>query len=101
MMPKDVAIECMGYTDEHYPGIKRETYAFHQYGLEKGIPVISTIPCWVQHLSDDSLVDEHLPIRRTERFVKQPAANWSSSDVETIRAMMEMTRPLMKPINWK
>ena len=91
----------MEYTEQNYPGIKWETYAFHQYALEKGIPVISTIPCLVQHLGDDSLVDEHLPIRRTTRFVKQPEADWSSTDVETIKAMMEMTRPLMKPINWK
>lgn len=101
MMPKDVAIECMGYTDEHYPGIKFESHAFHQFALENGIPVISTLPCLVQHLGDDSLVDKHLPIRRTTRFVKQPTANWSCSDVETIKAMMEMTRPLMNPINWK
>ena len=47
----------------------------------------------MQHLGDDSLVDEHLPIRRTTRFVKQPEADWSSTDVETIKAMMEMTRP--------
>ena len=101
MMPKDVAIECMSYTDEHYPGIKFESHAFHQFALERGIPVISTLPCLVQHLGDDSLVDKHLPIRRTERFVKHPEADWSCSDVETIKAMMEMTRPLMKPINWK
>lgn len=101
MMPKDVAIECMSYTDEHYPGIKFESHAFHQFALERGIPVISTIPCLVQHLGDDSLVDKMLPIRRTTRFVKQPAANWSCSDVKTIKAMMEMTRPLMRPINWK
>ena len=101
MMPKDVAIECMEYTDQNFPDIKFESHAFHQFALERGIPVISTIPCLVQHLGDDSLVDKMLPIRRTTRFVKQPEADWSCSDVETIKAMMEMTRPLMKPINWK
>lgn len=101
MMPKDVAIECIEYTEQNYPGIKFESHAFHQFALENGIPVISTLPCLVQHLGDDSLVDKMLPIRRTTRFVKHPTANWSCSDVETIKAMMEMTRPLMRPINWK
>lgn len=101
MMPKDVAIECMEYTNNYYPDIKFESRAFTQFARERGIPIITTLPGLVQHIGDESLVDQSLPIRRTTRFEKYPDADWNTKEVIELKTMMEMTRPLMKPINWK
>lgn len=101
MMPKNVAIECMEYTNNYYPDIKFESRAFTQFARERGIPIITTLPGLVQHIGDESLVDQSLPIRRTMRFEKHPEADWSAKEVIELKTMTEMTRPLMKPINWK
>lgn len=100
MMPKNVAIECMEYTNNYYPDIKFESRAFTQFARERGIPIITTLPGLVQHIGDESLVDQSLPIRRTMRFEKHPEADWSAKEVIELKTMTEMTRPIMRPINW-
>ena len=100
MMPKDVAIECMEFTSMNYPDIKFESRAFTQFAREKDIPIITTLPCLVQHIGDSSLVDRSLPIRRTTRFEKYPEADWNNKEVIELKTMTEMTRPIMRPINW-
>lgn len=100
MMPKDVAIECMEYTNNYYQDIKFESRAFTQFARERGIPIITTLPGLVQHIGDDSLVDQSLPIRRTTRFEKYPDADWNTKEVIELKTMTEMTRPIMRPINW-
>ena len=101
MMPKNVAIECMEFTSMNYPDIKFESRAFTEFARERGIPIITTLPCLVQHIGDSSLVDRSLPIRRTTRFEKYPDADWNTKEVIELKTMTEMTRPIMRPINWK
>lgn len=101
MMPKNVAIECMEYTQKDYPDIKFESRAFTEFAREIGIPIITTLPCLVQHIGDESLVDQSLPIRRTTRFEKYPEADWNTKEVIELKTLTEMTRPIMRPINWK
>lgn len=101
MMPKNVAIECMEFTSMNYPDIKFESRAFTEFARERGIPIITTLPGLVQHIGDESLVDQSLPIRRTTRFEKYPEADWNTKEVIELKTMTEMTRPIMRPINWK
>lgn len=101
MMPKNVAIECMEFTSMNYPDIKFESRAFTEFARERGIPIITTLPGLVQHIGDESLVDQSLPIRRTTRFKKYPDADWNTKEVIELKTMTEMTRPIMRPINWK
>lgn len=100
MMPKNVAIECMEFTSMNYPDIKFESRAFTEFARERGIPIITTLPGLVQHIGDESLVDQSLPIRRTTRFKKYPEADWNTKEVIELKTMTEMTRPIMRPINW-
>ena len=100
MMPKNVAIECMEFTSMNYPDIKFESRAFTEFARERGIHIITTLPGLVQHIGDESLVDQSLPIRRTTRFKKYPEADWNTKEVIELKTMTEMTRPIMRPINW-
>ncbi len=52
-------------------------------------------------IGDESLVDQSLPIRRTTRFEKYPEADWNTKEVIELKTMTEMTRPIMRPINWE
>lgn len=85
MMPKAIANECMEYTQKYHPDVKFESHAFLEFARKKGIHIITTIPCLVQHIGDVSLIEKSLPIRQSTRYIEQPNVNWLNTDIAHIQ----------------
>ena len=56
-------------------------HVMQEYLESRGIQLLTTIPGLIQHNGDESLYDPGLPIRRSARFEKNPAADWTNRSV--------------------
>lgn len=84
LMPLNIVQECFRYCDLVFdPETVHESYAILSYLMRKGVQILTTIPETIQHIGDDSLYDPDLPIRRTIRYEKEPAADWTKTEVAT------------------
>lgn len=95
MMPARYIEPCFAWIEQNCDPDIWDNAGILAWLRHSGLPIRTTMPLLVQHIGDDSVVDPTMPIRRSERFEMDPAADWSCSDVA---AMPELD--WFKPINW-
>lgn len=88
VLPVSVVHECFAWIRSNLDTESvHDAFAVQEFLEQKGIPILTTVPGLIQHIGDQSLYDPGLPIRRTQRFEKNPEANWTNRQISEIPSL--------------
>lgn len=88
ILPVSIVSECFAWIRNNLDTENvHDAYGVQEYLEQKGIPILTTVPGIIQHIGDQSLYDPSLPIRRTQRFEKNPEADWANRQVSEIPSL--------------
>lgn len=81
LLPSHLIQEAFDWIDANLQPDVMDNTAMNAWLHYKGLPILTTIPCTIQHIGDISVVDPTWPVRRTTRFDPHATADWSNKEV--------------------
>lgn len=82
ILPVSIVSDCFAWIRNNLDTENvHDAFGVQEYLELKGIPILTTVPGIIQHIGDQSLYGPGLPIRRTQRFEKNPEADWTSQQI--------------------
>ena len=101
IMPIKYIDDCFSYIKEEFNDDIADDYGIQLWAQKNRIPIISTIPCLVQHLGDISLLDPSLPIRQSAYFEENPIADWENCEIITLPSPSARFAPYKKELFYR
>lgn len=81
LLPVQYIQECFDWIEANCSPDIWDNIGIRRWLEHKGLEILTTVPCLIQHIGDESVVDPTFPVRRSDRFVEKAAADWSSKAV--------------------
>ncbi len=81
LLPSHLIKEAFDWIDSNLPPDVMDNTAMNAWLRHKGLQVLTTVPCTIQHIGDISIVDPAWPVRRSTRFDLHATADWSNTEV--------------------
>lgn len=94
IMPTKYIQECFEWIDSNCTSTE-DDWCINEFCKYKKIDVITTIPSIVQHIGNVSLIG-HISNIHTEYYEKNPIANWSSTEIYTVKLLTKFNFKIWK-----